>query len=246
MTALHLELKTYPKAAETHHHPHHQMVLSLRGRLEMEIAGHGGAVTWQRGVLIDAGQRHTFSSAGQNQFVVLDIPAPAGELVRPADRDRWGFFTVPPGLLHLMKFVDLRASRIAAVSTEVAELILASLLPGDEARRPLMPARITQAMAFIRESHPRPITCADIAGEINLSVRRLHTLFQEWVGESPIEHLRGVRLARARNLLADLDLTIAEVALAVGFSDQSAFTRSFLRSFGETPGRFRRRLGRSH
>ena len=48
------------------------------------------------------------------------------------------------------------------------------------------------------------------------------------------------RIERAKQLLqAGTDLSLAEVALRAGFSDQSQFSRHFKRLVGVTPGRFR-------
>lgn len=47
------------------------------------------------------------------------------------------------------------------------------------------------------------------------------------------------RIARARNLLADRSLTIAEIVLMLGFSEQSAFTRACKRWLGMPPIKLR-------
>ena len=49
----------------------------------------------------------------------------------------------------------------------------------------------------------------------------------------------NVRLDHAERLLRASDLSIAEIAVATGFSDQSALTRSLRRRRGTTPARFR-------
>ena len=48
------------------------------------------------------------------------------------------------------------------------------------------------------------------------------------------------RLAKSRELLARTDLSLSEVAFAVGFADQSHFTRRFRRVVGVSPGQFRK------
>ena len=49
-------------------------------------------------------------------------------------------------------------------------------------------------------------------------------------------------MERAQQLLAGTDLTIIQVALAVGYETPSAFTASFRKAFGITPSAFRQRL----
>ena len=52
-----------------------------------------------------------------------------------------------------------------------------------------------------------------------------------------------VRLDEAMHLLATTPMSLADIALATGFCDQSAFTRHFRRLAGLPPGGFRSRLG---
>jgi AraC-like DNA-binding protein len=54
--------------------------------------------------------------------------------------------------------------------------------------------------------------------------------------------LSEIRLDRAKDRLAGSTEPIVEIALDVGFSEQSAFTRAFRRRFGESPAAYRRRL----
>jgi AraC-like DNA-binding protein len=82
----------------------------------------------------------------------------------------------------------------------------------------------------------------------NVSLTRLSTLtgispfhllraFTADVGASPFQYQTQVRVTRARRLLRG-GCPIAEVALAVGFADQSHLTRQFKRIVGVTPGRY--------
>ncbi len=60
---------------------------------------------------------------------------------------------------------------------------------------------------------------------------------------SPVELLRKMRLAKARELLAGTDRTVSEIAYEVGFSAPAYFTRVFREAFGESPTDMRARLG---
>ncbi len=90
--------------------------------------------------------------------------------------------------------------------------------------------------------YPRPITCDDAAHAAGISTAHLHALFKQWLGSTPGRTLGEIRLKRAKDRLAEGDAPIVEIALAVGFSEQSAFTRAFRRRFGESPAAYRRRL----
>jgi AraC family transcriptional regulator len=78
---------------------------------------------------------------------------------------------------------------------------------------------------------------AEIAG---VSVNYFARAFRDSTQQTPHGYVIARRIARAQVLLADGDLPIAEIALAVGFSNQSHFTEHFRRLTGTTPARFQR------
>lgn len=81
---------------------------------------------------------------------------------------------------------------------------------------------------------------ADIADACRLPVRQFLDAFRNTVGMPPYRWLRLYRIERAKELMRQSDLTLAEVAYACGFADQSHFTRVFSAATGMTPGIWRR------
>ena len=74
---------------------------------------------------------------------------------------------------------------------------------------------------------------AQVAG---LSVARV---FKQTEGISPHRYVVQCRVNRTQELLADTDMPLSEIAIAVGFSDQSHCTRWFREIAGVTPGSYR-------
>jgi len=79
-----------------------------------------------------------------------------------------------------------------------------------------------------------------------LSDRTLRRHFGRYVGHSPKQLQRIVRVQSAMRFLAGSSLSLTQVAHASGFSDQSHLNREFVRLVSMTPGFFRRSLGRFH
>lgn len=101
---------------------------------------------------------------------------------------------------------------------------------------------VSAAVRFIRQNFAQPLTLADIAAAASLSPFHLTRLFKKTLGMSPHQYLLEVRVHGANALLstgAD-GPTLAQVATAVGFSDQSHLTRQFKRILGITPKQARR------
>ncbi len=84
------------------------------------------------------------------------------------------------------------------------------------------------------------ISVQDVASACNLSRGYFIRAFRETTGVTPYQWLLNERVARARELLRDGDLSLSEVAISCGFADQSHFTRVFTGVVGTTPGNWRR------
>lgn len=100
---------------------------------------------------------------------------------------------------------------------------------------------VDQARAWIEEHYSRPLTLADIAARAQLSPGHFSERFKHRFGVGPWEFLADLRIERARHLLRTTDASVTQVALAVGFTDSSYFSRVFRDTVGETPRIFRAR-----
>ena len=98
---------------------------------------------------------------------------------------------------------------------------------------------VFRAMEFLRMNCKEKVTASDAAAEVGLSEKYLCRLFREKTGTTPTGFLRTCRLSQAKALLADTDLSISEVAAAVGFDDQPYFSRFFKECCGISPSGFR-------
>ena len=78
---------------------------------------------------------------------------------------------------------------------------------------------------------------ADISG---VSSFYLSKLFKEEKGETFINFISGKRLEKARQLLAETELSIKEITAAVGYNDQNYFSRIFKSKYGLSPKEYRK------
>lgn len=82
-----------------------------------------------------------------------------------------------------------------------------------------------------------------LANECGLSTSHFIRAFRNSVGLSPHQWLMRRRIDKALSLMHDHSLSLAQIALACGFADQSHFTRAFTTALGESPGAYRRTNG---
>ena len=112
--------------------------------------------------------------------------------------------------------------------------------PPDYSVGGLAPRALQRVREYVEEHLSENIeleTLADIAG---LSKWHFARAFKQSVGTPPHFYLVQRRLERAQELLAETDLPLAQIALKIGFSDQSHFSRRFRTLLGLTPRSFRR------
>jgi AraC family transcriptional regulator len=100
--------------------------------------------------------------------------------------------------------------------------------------------RLHAVVAYIEERLDAGPTLGQMAVVARLSPYHFARQFKSATGLPPHQYVILRRVERARQLLqAGTDLSLAEVALHAGFSDQSQFSRHFKRLVGVTPGQFR-------
>jgi len=100
---------------------------------------------------------------------------------------------------------------------------------------------VTKATWTMRRRLHEKIGLEEVAREVRLSPSYFSRVFREETGATFTSYLSGLRIEKAKQLLSGSDLTILEVALEVGFSDQSHFSRVFRKLAGVTPARYRNR-----
>ncbi len=74
-----------------------------------------------------------------------------------------------------------------------------------------------------------------MAREIGMSRASLHNKLKSITGFAPSDFIRNIRLKRAANLLRNNADSVTQIGFAVGFEDQSYFSKSFKKQFGVTP-----------
>jgi len=99
--------------------------------------------------------------------------------------------------------------------------------------------RLKGLLDHVRDHYSERLTVAQAAHMVGMSQPRFMKTFKKVAGMTLVAYLNHVRLANGLRLLRETDLTIAEIATNVGFSDQSYFDKRFKRAFGRTPREFR-------
>ena len=101
-------------------------------------------------------------------------------------------------------------------------------------------AQAARLQDFIQANRTRDIALSELADLVGLSAHYFSFLFKNTFRVAPHHYLLRERIHEGQKLLVSGRLSICEVALALGFSDQSHFTHVFRKVTGITPRRYQR------
>ncbi|WP_199621400.1 helix-turn-helix domain-containing protein [Paenibacillus alkalitolerans] len=101
---------------------------------------------------------------------------------------------------------------------------------------------IENVMQFIREHYMRSdLSLNYLADKFDVSVSHLSKMFKEFTSRNFIDYLMEIRIHKSKELLAETEVKIREVAESVGYTNVNSFVRIFKKMTGLTPGEYRER-----
>ena len=103
-------------------------------------------------------------------------------------------------------------------------------------------ADVAQVLAFIRNRACQGIQVNDILRAVPLSRRSIERRFAEVLGRTPSEEIRRIRMAKAKNLLAETSMSMQAIADACGYGTYNYLTRVFTKENRMTPREFRKQV----
>ncbi len=120
--------------------------------------------------------------------------------------------------------------------------IMGTLRNAPRSQRAFTPGSVLgKVMEYVREHFRRGISVAELGAVSGLSERQLRRRFAQEVGMGLAEFIIKTRIQIASDQLVRTQNAISQIALDVGFCDQSAFCRAFRQQLGVSPGAYRRR-----
>lgn len=233
----------------------------------------GGCISRERieygfAIVVPAGQSSLWRHTDRSHF--LNIHLSAALLDRMADLSASGHTGTPIGA-GLASFHDPHIEQIAMLlrlemeagaphGSLYAEMLATALSVhllqrgGDQTRLPALDpppagpfrAELRLAVAYIQDNLATNLSLDAIARAAGMSTYHFAHLFAQEVGTPPHQYVIRARIERAKVLIARDRLLLGDVALLVGFSDQSHFTRHFKRLVGLTPRVFAQRADRKN
>lgn len=231
--------------------PQHRRSI-FRGRLAAQFDFGAGAVYTR-----DFSEEYRADLQGPFDFLLMELPLSwfhaAGDDLRAGQRRVTGLATVTgqsdPILAHLacalapalaqpdsLLFVDQLG---VAIGTHLLRRYGGASGPSAQAVR-LSRLHEERAKQMLLQKARGNVSIPEIARECNMSASYFLRAFKASTGHTPHQWLLVQRVESARHYLRHTELSLAEIALACDFCDQSHFSRVFTQVAGTTPGAWRR------
>lgn len=103
---------------------------------------------------------------------------------------------------------------------------------------------LLEAIELMQETLEEPLSIAEMSEQLNLSRRQIERLFKKYLGVTPNEYYYDLRIGRVYALLNETDMSVSEIAAAVGFSSTTHLATRFRKKYGTSPHSLRKSWSR--
>ena len=224
-----VNIRVYHECKGQHIHKFPQILVPLQEAMKICVGQMEYDVTPQELCFIPAGMLHECNYYGKLLAInIADSVSDNGEVVmisHPLIVSMRG---------QIVQLVDLIQAELKQNPDSTAVGYLYKYLYSK-----LMENCAAPSIQYINEYYHLPITVDQLAKIENYNVTYYCDWFKQQTGLSPSFYLRNTRISRAKELLTTTNFSVMEIAVMVGYSSNSTFTRAFHNVTGMTPKAYR-------
>lgn len=134
---------------------------------------------------------------------------------------------------------DLSVQSYQGETAEHRSYVLSALQRIREEREEQTIHVLDKAKSYIESKFAEDISLEEVADVVHLNPHYFSKVFKQHIGETFIDFLTRLRIAKAKELMASNELSLKEVCFEVGYKDPNYFSRVFKKVTGMTPTEFR-------
>lgn len=220
------------QGVKTHQHSHGHIIIVLTQTFYMKFSGREHVLTPRQIGFIPPGISHEFGCSGS--ALTLNIPA---EMIKSTDL----LFLTEHCVLEINEklepLVSLIKQEVESSGSHHSNSLryLFYYLYDKFVEQYRMPS-----LQYMHENYADEINIAQLAAMENYNISYYTSWFKKKTGCIPSDYLKMVRIEKAKEILATTRYRIIDVAMQVGYSNSSSFTRAFHALEGITPNQYRR------
>lgn len=231
-----LSIRSYSTKPTSHSHDFHQIVLPLRGVINIQIEGFRGKVCPRECVIVRANKVHLFTAEQEARFIVADMD----HLPENINASTTLVFEVNKSLMNFLLFIESQLENRINSALEQAMFDTFYLLLESQQLLPKLDDRIHNALLFIEQNISQPLTISALSEVAFLSPTQFKKTFKKQLGVTVLGYITKLRMEKAQALLMHTDYPLQIIGEKVGFKELSAFSRKFKQYYGFSPKQFKR------
>jgi two-component system, response regulator YesN len=136
--------------------------------------------------------------------------------------------------------LDFPVLRKEEVYTHFQQLLEIWMQAAKELQKSDMRPVIQNVCDYLQESYFKDLSMKDITEQFHISVSHFSLLFKKYTGQTFVNYLNLLKVSKAKELLAEHDLKVYQIAEMVGFSSTTHFNRVFKQLNGYSPIEYRK------
>lgn len=98
---------------------------------------------------------------------------------------------------------------------------------------------IQKALKWLQNNYMQEVSIRKLASQVSLSSSYFSHIFKQVVGKTPQNYLQEIRVAHARQLIQNNDVTMTQIAIEVGFANTKAMNKAFKKVMKITPYQYK-------
>jgi AraC-like DNA-binding protein len=231
-----LSIRSYSTKPITHFHPFNQLVLPLRGVINIRVGQFNGKVVPGECVIVKINEEHLFTADTEARFVVADLQ----HLPNNIYSSPHVVFTTSASLRYYLTFIESQLENIINTKLEETMLEMFTLLLQEQSLMVKVDNRIGLVLSFIEQNITEPLQIKKLAELACLSETQFKKRFKQQTSTTVMKYVTKLRMEKAQALLIHTDYPLPIIGEKVGYPEPSAFSRKFTQYFGFSPNKFKK------
>lgn len=231
-----LSIRSYSTKPVSHSHYFNQLVLPLRGVINICVGNFRGKVAPGECVVVKSHEEHLFTADSNARFVVADMD----NLPQNISSSECIVFATNIPLNSYLTFIERQLENKINAQLEQAMFEVFHLLLAEQPLLPKVDNRISTAISFIEKNISEQLQIKYLAKAACLSETQFKKLFKQHTGLTVMKYVTKLRMEKAQALLTHTDYPLQIIGENIGYKELSAFSRKFSQYFGFSPTKFKK------